>query len=194
MVGDDRPGVDAPPGPDLLRVPASSGPAGALLSGLEQRLDPRVITLQRWTGSALAGGTSALVLVGILVIAFLGLAPLWGDAVLLIGWAAASAGLVQFLGQRWPEIRYRHASYSVDGHGITIWRGVLWREVIRVPRSRVQHTDISQGPLERRLGLATLAIYTAGTLHACVSLPGLSQNIAPGIRDHLIAGGEDDGV
>ena len=44
-----------------------------------------------------------------------------------------------------------------------------------VPRSRVQHTDVSQGPLERNHGLGTLVVYTAGTDHAKVELGGLDH-------------------
>ena len=42
-----------------------------------------------------------------------------------------------------------------------------------MPRSRIQHTDVTQGPFERWLGLGTLVIYTAGTEHAAVPIEGL---------------------
>ena len=49
---------------------------------------------------------------------------------------------------------YAHAGYQLDGDGLKLRRGVLWQIVTHVPRSRVQHTDVSQGPLERRYGSA----------------------------------------
>jgi hypothetical protein len=70
----------------------------------------------------------------------------------------------------------------------------VWRSVVNVARSRIQHTDVSQGPLERRFGLAGLLIYTAGTDHAEVQLRGLDHATALRIRDHLLAGGGDDAV
>ncbi len=63
-----------------------------------------------------------------------------------------------------------------------------------MPKSRVQHTDVSRGPIERGLGLATLIIHTAGTEQAAVSLSGLPHADAYRIRDFLIEGGEDDAV
>ncbi len=107
----------------------------------------------------------------------------------LIGLAAAAGGWLVFSGllawhaQAWPEIAYRHASYKVDGQGIEIRRGVFWRTIINIPRSRVQHTDVSQGPLERTHELGTLVVYTAGTDHARVDLPGLAHARALRIRD-----------
>ena len=58
--------------------------------------------------------------------------------------------------------------------------------VTNVPRSRVQHTDVSQGPLERRYGVGTLVIHTAGTDDAVVTQRGLTHGTALAIRDHLL--------
>jgi membrane protein YdbS with pleckstrin-like domain len=56
----------------------------------------------------------------------------------------------------------------------------------------VQHIDVAQGPLERRYGLATLSIYTAGTEYARVDLPGLTYARAVDIRDRLLPGHDRD--
>ena len=66
--------------------------------------------------------------------------------------------------------------------------------MINVPRSRVQHTDVSQGPIERGFGLGTLVIYTAGTEHARVELHGLEHGTALHIRDHLLKSADADDV
>ena len=74
----------------------------------------------------------------------------------------------------------------MDEAGLEIQRGVYWRATTNVPRSRIQHTDVSQGPLERRHGLGTLIVYTAGTQHSEVKLPGLDFTLARRIRAHLL--------
>ena len=71
---------------------------------------------------------------------------------------------------------------------------MIWRSVVSVPQTRVQHTDVSQGPLERALGLATLIIHTAGTQNASVSLGGLRREDAQRIRDYLVDVDERDAV
>jgi membrane protein YdbS with pleckstrin-like domain len=71
---------------------------------------------------------------------------------------------------------------------------VFWRTVVNVPRSRVQHTDVSQGPLERRFGLGALVVYTAGTDHARIDLGGLAYETAIALRDHLLPHERDDAV
>jgi membrane protein YdbS with pleckstrin-like domain len=82
----------------------------------------------------------------------------------------------------------------VDEAGLEILRGVYWRTITNIPRSRVQHTDVSQGPLERRHSLGTLVVYTAGTQHSEVKLSGLEFTIAQRIRAHLLPRDHGDAV
>jgi len=94
----------------------------------------------------------------------------------------------------WPAKEHRHASYRLDSEGLHVRGGVFWRRRIHVPRSRIQHTDVSQGPVERHFGLATLHVFTAGTEHAEVKVQGLSHARAVSIRDYLIGDAQHDGV
>jgi hypothetical protein len=157
------------------------------------RLDPQVIAMRR-----LVGWILALVLAAALSIAALvtwvanGLGLMGGTAVM--GAAAAAAATAAWALHSWPAVSYRHTSYRVDDRALEIRRGVFWRKVITVPRSRVQHTDVSQGPLERAYGLGTLIVYTAGTEHAKVPLAGLSHPTALTLREHLLTGAHADGV
>lgn len=169
--------------------PAEQG----IADGVEHHLDPRAVVVQRITGWLTAAPILAGLCLAVLLLLLLAPLPGWGRALLLLG-ASAAAVSVAGLAHRWPEIAHRHASYKVDGRGIEIRRGVVWRTVIHVPISRVQHTDVSQGPIERGHGLATLVLYTAGTSHARVDLHGLDRATALRIRDHFVSGEGDDAV
>jgi len=86
---------------------------------------------------------------------------------------------------KWPAIRHNRLRYRVDEGGMVIRSGVLWRKVICISISRVQHTDFTQGPIQRRFELATLTVHTAGTAGASISLAGLEHDIARRLCDHL---------
>ena len=187
MVAPDQPAepaIEAPPEP-----PAPPSVA----DGVERQLDPRKVKLDRVVGWITAGVISLGSSIPIFSIVLLASMPGGVNALLLVAWTAAVLFLA-WSAQRWPSIQHRHASYKVDEQGIEIHRGVVWRKVINVPRSRVQHTDVSQGPLERRFGLGTLVIYTAGTDHAKVDLAGLDHATALKIRDHFLPGEGGDAV
>ena len=163
-----------------------------IADGIERRLDPRVVQLDRIVGWIFTAAISLGSLVGVLIFILVTNFPGWLSALIGLGWIALAAALAWF-SYRWPEVEHRHISYKADPQGIEIRKGVVWRSVIHVPRSRVQHTDVSQGPIERGFGLGTLVIYTAGTDHARVDLSGLEHGTALRIRDWLLPDDEDAG-
>jgi membrane protein YdbS with pleckstrin-like domain len=160
----------------------------------ERELDPRFIPQQR-----LVGRLTALVVISASLVALLIVLAAaddltgWGRMALVTLWLLVMAGLA-WHAERWPARVYAHTRYRLDADGLLIRRGVYWRRVTHVPRSRVQHTDVSQGPMERRYGLGTLVVYTAGTDHARVSLPGLAHEVALQLRDDLRPDRHDDDV
>ena len=178
---------------DPVAEPAPLVEAPPIADAVWRPLDPRYIALQRqvgWITSTVITGISG---VGVSVF-LLALSWPWWLEVGLAGLAVALLVLFTWWLQAWPPIEYRFASYRVDQNGLEIRRGVYFRTVINVPRSRVQHTDVSQGPLQRRHELATLVVHTAGTSSAEVHLPGLTHEIALAIRDHLLPRNTEDAV
>jgi len=175
-------------------MPFSDNPLSpGIADGTERRLDRRSIAAERLRGSITVAVFCGLALVAIVVLALAAPLGRLGPLFLALAWFALCGGLVSFA-LLWPPVRYRYTSYRVSDEGVRIRRGVIWRLAISVPRSRVQHTDVSQGPIERAFDLATLIIYTAGTQHASVHLSGLAHETALAIRDHLIGGDDDDAV
>jgi len=154
------------------------------VGGKERRVDPRSVKAARIVGLA-----------SILVVAMV---PL---TLVTIGWALGGIPGAVYLGllggwlvllsllltiaYRWPAARHERLLYLIDEGGLRIRRGVFWRKVIWIPISRVQHTDFSQGPVQRSFGLATLTVHTAGTAGASISLSGLDHGVAARLCDHL---------
>ena len=89
---------------------------------------------------------------------------------------------------------YKHFSYAMNDYGLYINQGVIWQRKIIVPRNRVQHTDVTQGPLERKYDLAELTVHTAGTRNASVKLPGIKHDIAEKLRESLAFEESNDAV
>jgi len=111
--------------------------------------------------------------------------PWWVSVLIDAGWALLASVLLWAAMWFLPR-SYRAMSWAVHPDRVSLRKGVWWRRAITVPRVRVQHTDVKQGPLQRRFGIATLVIHTAGTQHAKVELPGLSLEAAEHLRDWLI--------
>lgn len=84
-----------------------------------------------------------------------------------------------------PLRRFGAWGYSMSEDELQLVHG-LWTHVHTVvPLGRVQHIDVSQGPIERAWGVCRLVIHTAGTMHSQVVLPGLSRGEAEAMRDAI---------
>jgi membrane protein YdbS with pleckstrin-like domain len=105
--------------------------------------------------------------------------------------AAAATWGAWLGGRRWVNTRWR-----LDARGLQVRRGRMFEREVFVPRSRVQHMDIERGPIERRRGLATIVVHTAGTRLQALRQAGLAHADAVGLRDALVpeADLDDDAV
>lgn len=68
---------------------------------------------------------------------------------------------------------------------LQVTRGWLFHTDTVVPLVRVQHLDVTRGPLDKAFGTATLVVHTAGTHNSIVTLPGLSPRRAAELRDRI---------
>jgi len=101
-----------------------------------------------------------------------------------IGLPTAAAALVLGALAWWmPARRFGAWGYRLAEDELFIRAGMLVRYRTVVPFSRVQHSDVSQGPIERRYGLGRLTLHTAGSRTAAVWVPGLDHDEAERIRD-----------
>ncbi|MCA8973091.1 MAG: PH domain-containing protein [Planctomycetes bacterium] len=64
--------------------------------------------------------------------------------------------------------------------------GILFVEERAVPVRRMQHVDLTRGPIERLFGLSTLVVYTAGNEGSAFRVPGLALQRAKLLRDRIV--------
>lgn len=155
-----------------------------------QRLDPRVIPL--WRLSNLLGWGIVIIslMIPTLVLMLRFDIPV---AAVISGWVLLLALIVWLTWFRPPRV-YRAWSYRIDDRVLETRSGLLFQVSRLLPLNRLQHVDIQRGPLERIFGLASLVLHTAGTHSASITIPGLEQETAARLRDHLIEIGGDDAV
>lgn len=87
-------------------------------------------------------------------------------------------------------VYWRRFSYRVGAHEIRIDSGVVSRTHRSIPFDRVQDVDISQGPLQRLLGLASVKFETGGGGAAGAeegALNGILLPRAQALREHVRA-------
>ncbi|HDS1510949.1 hypothetical protein FEO89_19390 [Stenotrophomonas maltophilia] len=101
-------------------------------------------------------------------------------------WTAALGLLIGIVFGAWlGRRRLTRTRWRLDAQGLGLRRDLMWQLETRIPISRVQHLDLRRGPLERRAGLATLIVHTAGTRMSAVTVSGLDEADAERLRDTL---------
>ena len=77
---------------------------------------------------------------------------------------------------------FRIKGFAIREHDLLYRSGWLVEELKVVPYNRIQNCSVEAGLIERRLGLAAIHIFTAGSGDADLEIPGLTQENADTIR------------
>lgn len=176
----------------LIPAPARK-PAPAFADGADRPLESGWIAVARF-GSLVAWsilGVVAFVALGIVALAVEIPFPLF---VVLTFSLLALVGGILALATFWPKWEHARAGYRLLPDRIECWHGLVWRRSISVPISRVQYTDVKQGPMQRKYAIATLVVHTAGTLGSDIEFPGLPPALANEVRDWLVGETGSDAV
>ena len=81
-------------------------------------------------------------------------------------------------------IQYRTLRYRFDDEGVWRRQGLLWRREVNVACRRIQDIHLTNGIVQRWLGLATVSTQTAaGSATAEVTIDGVLE--AEALRDYL---------
>jgi hypothetical protein len=105
--------------------------------------------------------------------------PFYGLPSIVVAFLSATAIFVV------PSRRYQRLGYALHPTLLQVVRGWLFHADTIVPLVRVQHIDVTRGPLDKMFGTANLVVHTAGTHNSIVVLPGLAPDRASEIRDEI---------
>lgn len=126
-------------------------------------------------------GIAATVLVGIILNNVEGVEiPLpWGIA-------AGVGGLLFVVRSIFVEMAFKWKGYALRKRDVIYRSGLIYRKVIVIPFARIQHGELSEGVIDRLLGLRKLKLYTAGGSSSDLSIPGLPREVAEQMRSHIM--------
>ena len=143
-----------------------------------RRVSPKLFFLE-----ALSYLMTLVVLAGAALVAwrFLEFWPIW-----II---AGALGLPVLIRLAFLPRSLRSWGYAERADDLLVRHGLVYRRLSIVPYGRMQFIDVTAGPLERLLGLATVQLHTAAAA-SDARIPGLPPAEAARLRDRLAALGE----
>jgi uncharacterized protein len=83
------------------------------------------------------------------------------------------------------RLSFPRRGYLVRERDIAYQRGLIRYKLTSIPFNRIQHVELIQSIIAKRLNLATIKVYTAGSSSDDLEIPGLPLQVASQIREFL---------
>jgi membrane protein YdbS with pleckstrin-like domain len=81
---------------------------------------------------------------------------------------------------------HEKAGFALRERDVLYKSGIFFQEVQAVPFTRIQHCELSQGPLERYFGLSSVSVFTAGGSSSDLEIEGLSREKAILLKNYIL--------
>lgn len=144
------------------------------LEGMDRQY-PKVLLLNLTfyvAGTLIAG-------IALTIAIFEQLAALWWVG-LWMGWAMLVVFAYYYI------VRYAEmVRYGIRNSELFYRSGVWFQSMVMIPFGKIQHCELESGPLDRRFGLASLTIHTAGGDESDLSIAGLSETDALRLKQFM---------
>jgi hypothetical protein len=86
----------------------------------------------------------------------------------------------------WLQEKAFHVkAYAIRDKDVIYRRGWIIQTTHTCPFNRIQHSAVTIGPLEKRFGLASLVLYTAGSDEADLRIRGLQETTAWTLKEWI---------
>ena len=144
---------------------------------LQKRISKKALSVWRINGLIHTGIYMAIAA----LLTFLAMLFEWPGWVIIIFWGIAVLRFVYSV-IIFPALSYKQWRYEVRETEIELQQGLFIVERTLVPMVRVQHVDISQGPIMKKYGLSSIGISTAATVH---EIPALENGEAEELRHYI---------
>lgn len=130
-----------------------------------------------------------LTILFVLILSFVKLQPWfdWHETLrlgLTLGVVAVTIICVFFTGYK--KIADPLKYYALREYDLSFQSGWIFRKKVTQPITRIQHIELKRGPIERKVGLATLQVFSAGGALHTFEIPGLALSKAQKLRQYIL--------
>lgn len=81
---------------------------------------------------------------------------------------------------------FKKKAFALRDKDIHYKSGWIFRRKTTIPYNRIQHCELSSGPIDRIFDLTNLQVYTAGGSHSDLSIPGLSTEVGDSLKKFIL--------
>jgi len=104
----------------------------------------------------------------------------WWVLAMYIGWLVLFGFALWLVGKN-----YDVTGYAMRQRDIVYQTGYISKNTTTIPFKRIQHCEITEGPIQKLFKLAALRVYTAGGSGADLNISGLQKDDAAMIKEFI---------
>ncbi len=105
------------------------------------------------------------------------------DLMLILSLAIAALG---FLLTAYQSKADQYKFYALREQDISYSSGLIFKKTVCQPLLRVQHVELKRGPIDRKIGLGKLQVFSAGGAMYTFAIPGLELKDAQRLRNFIL--------
>ncbi len=128
--------------------------------------------------------TSGILLLASLISYLAGIGPESLNKYLVLLPLVVSLLVLLFIPLNIKQVRIK--AVALRDHDIAYRSGLFFRKTVMLAFNRVQHIEVTVGPLQRRFGLASLKFFTAGGSAVDLKIDGLMLERAEQLREYIL--------
>jgi putative membrane protein len=113
------------------------------------------------------------------------------SALIVGGWAVAAFAAFAIRGIVRASLHVRNLRWALAADGLVFRSGIWRRDTTATRFARVQAVELAESPFDRRTGMASIRVDTAGTGGAETAMPYLAREDAAKLRDLTAARAAD---
>ena len=147
-----------------------------------EALSPKYFSVRRWLHFSI---TFLLLLLGLIIYyqPFYSLPEGNKNIILLVSLSVFSLSLLISIYLIFSD---KHKFFALREQDISYASGLVFKSIVTQPMLRIQHVELKQGPIERKVKLAKLQIFSAGGALHTFEIPGLKLEKAKSIRQFIL--------
>ncbi len=173
--------------PSFTNQSLSPGDLPTLKAIAFQPLEPAYLMVERIT---------VLITLSVILIAGVSMAIMFNSSMDTMLVIAASVVFLLFAALLFfsTELSFRYSGYALREKDIIYRNGWIVRKERIVMLNRIQHVSVQSGPLERKFGLSSVSLYTAGASDADFTIRGIKIETAQQIKEWVSKKLNDDSI
>ncbi len=106
------------------------------------------------------------------------------DVILFVIVTIAVLALLNTIYSAFADVRKFYALREQD---ISFTSGLIFKKTVSQPILRIQHVELKRGPIDRKVGLAKLQVFSAGGAMHTFEIPGLKLDDAESMRQFILS-------